>query len=365
MEAEPHSDVEVIRQAIRESSRVYLLSRYLPTEESKLHRLQWAEKSDLLVLVFSNPSVVKVISASTGALVKEIPLSYDTDKINVLHSIDNSDLLALFFLQPEDQSGNQSVVFRLLSLTSGTIVYESAHPDVFNTASDKFQRLYIPRGKHLDIFDLKTLSVVHTFTLPGDVYGVEVSPDASKVFFAVRDDNLYVVEAGTTTFEKVLQDRVGGWGELEKLYADLGIAIWALSLGDEAQELTAVSLTDGRVIKEGIRVQGYQSIRSFPKHGVFWIRNLRELSDKIQLIDPLTFENSEQITLPAALKYIWPLGSGDYAVGYDADGKQVALRVSDWSIFEGFSAFKQSTSSRSLNAIAKLTEDDLLEFVVL
>mmetsp|Transcript_29031 Transcript_29031/g.51930 ORF Transcript_29031/g.51930 Transcript_29031/m.51930 type:complete len:288 (-) Transcript_29031:182-1045(-) len=271
-----HQDVEAVRQALRESLREYSLSQIAPAETSKHNFFFWLENSDNLVVTFREPSGIKVISATTGVVTHEIPVS-ESSEVRYAYSVDGTDYIILVFVNP--------FLFKVYSLTSGTFVHEAplrTDPIPFRV-SDK--RVYIRQGNEVDVFDLRTLSVVHTFSFPNSVGYLGFSLDSKHVFVCVSGDNLYRIEAGTTTQTKVLSDKPEGWGDYFVYNPQLGVALCRANDVDY-DDYSVVSLADSS-IKPGLVVKRLLGFGTATSRGLVWVLQGKN-SDQLQLLDPST-----------------------------------------------------------------------------
>mmetsp|Transcript_22408 Transcript_22408/g.40461 ORF Transcript_22408/g.40461 Transcript_22408/m.40461 type:complete len:263 (+) Transcript_22408:13-801(+) len=253
--------LEAMRQDLKANPREYSLSHYAVSETSEVKRFLWIGNSCLLGVVFSNPAVLKVIAPTTGSVTVEIPLNDDSEITTAAH-VKNTDFVGIFFLH--EYVERIVVVLRLYSLTSGTVVHEIDHFSGFDISLvDKDLRLYIPRMHQLDVFDLKTLSVVHTFNFPDYYAWPHLSPDGSQVYVAGSQD-MYMFEVGAMTYSKMYQDHPGNPKGNASFIFEFGVVVWRHDLDSELQQVTVTRIADGKVIKEGWVMKKYTLIRSSP-----------------------------------------------------------------------------------------------------
>mmetsp|Transcript_34572 Transcript_34572/g.60707 ORF Transcript_34572/g.60707 Transcript_34572/m.60707 type:complete len:329 (-) Transcript_34572:240-1226(-) len=273
----------------------------------------------LAQLLADNSGVINVMQYSNGNRLKQ------------LKWIPGTDYLILIFYH-YDYSEQKPALCRVISLRSKEVVRTiELRPDTNSYVMEvRDNLLYFGNGSHLELYDIHSLSLVHTFIYDSAVTCVNFVEDSSEAFVALSQAvHLIDVEYFTTT-EKYGRPADGGF---HYVHPQTQLALSALyhSSGEMTFHIP-YDLASGRELewvcvgeKHEYGNLGY--IRPLDQFGFTYDYGT---PNQIFFFDTRTFQRVSQAATPVDFQSFLYLSGTNFLIAESAD---TLLDVTDWSVY--------------------------------
>mmetsp|Transcript_6595 Transcript_6595/g.11586 ORF Transcript_6595/g.11586 Transcript_6595/m.11586 type:complete len:322 (+) Transcript_6595:70-1035(+) len=274
------------------------------------------------VAPFDDQALAQFIADNSGVL-NFHPVSKGRD-LKQVKWVPGTDCLLLLFMHRDLKRGS-SVTLRMVSLSSRKVVHEVELSGVDSNCRLEVNDdlLYLINGSHLGIYNVNTLTLVHTFEFNSYVYSISFEQGTPKAY-VVLGRFIFQIDTQLFTKTKIHEGAEHGSGSFYYFHPETQVALSTFSYDGSSIE-TSHNLTTG----QGSSIQWDGQVKFIRSLDLFAMTS-NDTPRQISLHDPNTFAKVSEATSPVDCRWFIPLSGTNYIIAGFTD---TALDVTNWRIF--------------------------------